>query len=385
MEKIVEVVQAQIKEVIVKEPQVHTQEVTKHVPIQTAELLMEVPQLQTKEVRETAKEVPQITVQEVVKEVPKVTTIDVQAKKPAATCNATPGFMRLIFLAALLGTPLGVVLGRPPGIQDCGFEHPVEVQHECIPQAILGTDILCQAISGRGKTAISELEGLQQIDAIDNEEKAVKVLVVCHTRELAYQIKCDKCLDKLGMRKDDQQIFIEMPEKKQVIMLSVTMTSETRALRKKFMQDPHEIRVDEESKLTLHGLPQYFVKLSDKEKNRKLNDLLDALEFNQVAICVKSVQVPIALDKFLVECDFPSIAFHPGPNQDERIARYKLGMRKDDQQTFIETPEKKQVMMLSATMTSETRVLCKKTYARSPRDPGWRRVEAYHAASNCAV
>ena len=30
-------------------------------------------------------------------------------------------------------------------IVDCGFEHPSEVQHECIPQAILGMDIVCQA------------------------------------------------------------------------------------------------------------------------------------------------------------------------------------------------------------------------------------------------
>jgi len=71
-------------------------------------------------------------------------------------------------------------------IVDCGFEHPSEVQHECIPQAILGTDILCQAKSGMGKTAVFVLACLQQLDASD---KAVKVLVICHTRELAYQIK----------------------------------------------------------------------------------------------------------------------------------------------------------------------------------------------------
>ena len=154
------------------------------------------------------------------------------------------------------------------------------MQHECIPQAILGTDILCQAKSGMGKTAVFVLACLQQIDA---SEKAVRVLVICHTRELAYQIKhefdrfskyfadintgvvyggvpiskdremlkeicphvligtpgrvlgllrekdlkldkisqfvldeCDKCLDKLDMRKDVQQIFIETPKKKQV-------------------------------------------------------------------------------------------------------------------------------------------------------------------------
>jgi hypothetical protein len=35
--------------------------------------------------------------------------------------------------------------------------------------------------------------------------------------------------------------------------------------------------------LTLHGLQQYYLKLEEKEKNRKLNDLLDNLEFNQVS------------------------------------------------------------------------------------------------------
>merc|ERR1712194_908631 len=135
--------------------------------------------------------------------------------------------------------------------------------------------------------------------------------------------ECDKCLDKLDMRKDIQQIFMETPKKKQVMMFSATMTTEVRGLCKKFMQDPHEIRVDEESKLTLHGLLQYYVKLDEKAKNRKLNDLLDALEFNQVVIFVKSVQRAMALDKLLQECSFPSLAIHSGLKQEERIEKYK--------------------------------------------------------------
>lgn len=45
--------------------------------------------------------------------------------------------------------------------------------------------------------------------------------------------------------------------------------------------------MDDETKLTLHGLQQYYVKLKDNEKNRKLFDLLDVLEFNQVG-CLSS-------------------------------------------------------------------------------------------------
>lgn len=54
-------------------------------------------------------------------------------------------------------------------IVDCGFEHPSEVQHECIPQAILGMDVLCQAKSGMGKTAVFVLATLQQIEPINGQ------------------------------------------------------------------------------------------------------------------------------------------------------------------------------------------------------------------------
>ena len=60
------------------------------------------------------------------------------------------------------------------------------VQQECIPQAILGMDVLCQAKSGMGKTAVFVLASLQQLEVVPGE---VSVLVLCHTRELAFQIK----------------------------------------------------------------------------------------------------------------------------------------------------------------------------------------------------
>lgn len=68
---------------------------------------------------------------------------------------------------------------------DSGFEHPSEVQHECIPQEILGMDVLCQAKFGMGKTTVFVLLTLQQIEPTEGQ---VSALVLCHTRELAYQI-----------------------------------------------------------------------------------------------------------------------------------------------------------------------------------------------------
>ena len=83
-----------------------------------------------------------------------------------------------------------------------------------------------------------------------------------------------------------------------------------------------EIYVDD-SKLTLHGLQQYYVKLAENEKNRKLNEMLDVLEFNQVVVFVKSVQRAIQLDKLLQECNFPSVAIHAQMKQQERIEMYQ--------------------------------------------------------------
>lgn len=43
------------------------------------------------------------------------------------------------------------------------------MQHECIPQATLGMDIVCQAKSGMGKTAVFVLATLQQLEPVDGE------------------------------------------------------------------------------------------------------------------------------------------------------------------------------------------------------------------------
>ncbi|CAJ0607352.1 unnamed protein product [Cylicocyclus nassatus] len=272
-------------------------------------------------------------------------------------------------------------------IIDCGFEHPSEVQHECIPQAILGMDIVCQAKSGMGKTAVFVLATLQQLEPVDGE---VSVLVMCHTRELAFQIskeyerfskylsaikvavffggmpikkdeellrtncphivvgtpgrtlalarsgklkldkikyfvldECDKMIGDADMRRDVQEIVKMTPQEKQVMMFSATLPKELRVVCKKFMQDPMEVYVDDEAKLTLHGLQQHYVKLKETEKNRKLLELLDLLEFNQVVIFVKSVQRCGALHQLLSEQNFPSIAIHRQMPQEERLARYQ--------------------------------------------------------------
>lgn len=59
-----------------------------------------------------------------------------------------------------------------------------------------------------------------------------------------------------------------------------------------------EVYVDDETKLTLHGLQQHYEKVRESEKNKKLFELLDVLEFNQV--CVYNYIFKVACFHFLM-------------------------------------------------------------------------------------
>jgi ATP-dependent RNA helicase UAP56/SUB2 len=94
------------------------------------------------------------------------------------------------------------------------------------------------------------------------------------------------------------------------MMFSATMSNDVRTICKKFMRNPFEIYIDNDTKLTLHGLQQYIVKLTEEQKIQKLFDLLDALLFNQVIIFVKSAKRAETLSKVLVQSNFPSVFIH---------------------------------------------------------------------------
>ncbi|CAF0893678.1 unnamed protein product [Rotaria sp. Silwood1] len=89
------------------------------------------------------------------------------------------------------------------------------------------------------------------------------------------------------------------------------------------MQDHMEIHIDNEIKLKLNGLHQHYVKLHKNQKNQKLIDLLGKLEFNQVAIFVKSVSRCTTLCKFLIEQGFPAIEIHREISKEKHLVRYK--------------------------------------------------------------
>lgn len=183
-------------------------------------------------------------------------------------------------------------------IVDCGFEHPSEVQHECIPQAILSMDVLCQAKSGMGKTAVFVLATLQQLEPVDGQ---VSVLVLAHTRELAFQIS--KEYERFSKYMNNVKIA--------VFFGGLPIKKDEEVLKKNC---PHIVV----------GTPGRIL----------------ALTKNSKTLVLKHVKHFI-----LDECD---------------KMLNELDMRRDVQEIFRMTPHEKQVMMFSATLSKEIRPVCKK-------------------------
>lgn len=172
------------------------------------------------------------------------------------------------------------------------------MQHEAIPQAILGTDVLCQAKSGMGKTAVFVLATLQQISTADDAPKPA-ALILCHTRELAYQI----CHEFERFRK-------YMPKVKVGVFYGGVPIQ---THRDKLKEAPHIVI----------GTPGRILALAN-EKNLKLGGVKHFI---------------------LDECD---------------KMLESLDMRADVQKIFKLTPHEKQVMMFSATLSDQIRPVCKK-------------------------
>ena len=175
------------------------------------------------------------------------------------------------------------------------------MQEEAIPEGLSGNDIVAQAKSGMGKTAVFVTVVLERIAAGDG----LQCVVLVHTRELAFQVKnefdrfkiylqpainvqciyggvpvadqekalaasppniivacpgrlkllitnkkvdlshlkifvideVDKVLEKADMRADVQEIFFKTPKTKQTMCFSATLPPEMKAVVMKFVRN----------------------------------------------------------------------------------------------------------------------------------------------------
>jgi len=84
-----------------------------------------------------------------------------------------------------LFTELGLSEPLLKAIDKLGFEQASPIQAEAIPLLMAGKDIVGQSQTGSGKTAAF---GIPAVEKVDPGRRAVQVLVLCPTRELAIQV-----------------------------------------------------------------------------------------------------------------------------------------------------------------------------------------------------
>ena len=229
------------------------------------------------------------------------------------------------------------------GIFEKGFEKPSPIQEEAIPLILAGKNVLARAKNGTGKTAAFIIPCLEKVDV---EKKAIQVLMMVPTRELALQTsaivkeiskhmeietmvttggtnlrddimrlystvhilvgtpgrvldlsqkgladikQCETLImdeaDKLLSPEFQvvlEQIIEMMPTKRQICLFSATFPATVKTFKQKHLKDAAIINLMDE--LTLRGITQYYVFLEEKQKVHCLNTLFSKLEINQSMI-----------------------------------------------------------------------------------------------------
>merc|ERR1712159_369605 len=103
----------------------------------------------------------------------------------------------------------------------------------------------------------------------------------------------------------------------------------------RFVRNPKMILLEAE-KLVLHGLKQYYVKLKEEEKTRKLVDLLDVLEFNQVVIFCSRTDRAVKLSEILNTNGFPAMCLVGKMQTEKRIDAY-TAFKKYEKRILVST------------------------------------------------
>lgn len=277
-------------------------------------------------------------------------------------------------------------------IRDANLEHPSAVQQQVIPKAMLGVDILCQAKSGTGKTVVFVLSALQRITGggghvqvlvIAHTKEMVAQIADEFRRFMAYtemrvemlfggtdvqgdverlRTPCDivvgtpgrvydmverGALDVSGLRIlviDEidsilssracrwtvQCIIYHTPVDKQTMLYTATLSEEAKRTCLLMLRKPFVLQVDEEKRLTLHGLEQGYINVAEEGKRDKLIQLIDSTpDISQCVVFCRDKRRVEALADHLQAKGVPTISITSDYGTSERMQRFTAFRRLD--------------------------------------------------------
>ncbi len=262
-------------------------------------------------------------------------------EQPAATTESAPK----VDPKQILFSSLGISDEMLQAVTDMGFTSPSPIQAEAIPPILAGRDVIGQAQTGTGKTAAFGIPALELIDVQDRSVQALilcptrelALQVADEIRKLAKhkrgvrieaiyggdsidrQIRslksgvhivigtpgrvmdhmerntlklgnvkmmildeADEMLD-MGFREDIESILEDMPEERQTILFSATMSKPIMQITQKFLQDPVLVKVVKKE-LTATNIEQVYFEVKPKAKVEVMCRLIDMYDLKLLLV-----------------------------------------------------------------------------------------------------
>jgi len=273
-------------------------------------------------------------------------------------------------------------------ISEMGFLEPTKVQTRAIPIILDKKDVIVMSKTGSGKTAVF---GIPMLDMISPGSKNPQGLILTPTRELSVQVEddlkliskylqhritsvygqhninteiqvlkkgvdiisgtpgrvydhlenrnfnpseikflvldeADRMLD-MGFLPQVVRIIKSLPKSRLTLLFSATIPVEVKRISREFMNNPEVIEISSET-MTVDTISQYYYRVTRKEKNGKL---LDLLNLEKPENCLIFCNTKIATDRvsiFLNRKGFSCFPLHGDIPQSKRmktIEKFKSG------------------------------------------------------------
>jgi ATP-dependent RNA helicase DeaD len=230
-------------------------------------------------------------------------------------------------------------------VTEMGFTKPSPIQAEAIPSLLEGRDVLGQAQTGTGKTAAFGIPALEKVDISDKRtqvlmlcptrelavqvteelrriakyKKGLKLETVYGGDSIERQIRslkigaqivvgtpgrvmdlierkalkldfvnyvvldeADEMLD-MGFREDIDTILESVPDERQTVLFSATMSKPIMAIAQKFQEDPVMIKITRKE-VTNENIEQTYFEVKQRAKIEVTCRLLDAYDLKQIII-----------------------------------------------------------------------------------------------------
>jgi len=272
---------------------------------------------------------------------------------------------------------------------EMGFEKPSPIQAQAIPHLLQGLDVIGQAQTGTGKTAAFGLPALELIDVTDKNtqvlilcptrelavqvtdelrrlakyKKGLKIETIYGGDSIERQIKAlrggvhivvgtpgrtmdmmerralklekvsymvldeaDEMLD-MGFREDIESILEEIPEERQTVLFSATMSKPIMAITQKFQNDPVLVKVTRKE-VTNENIEQVCFEVKQRAKAEVTCRLIDSYDLKQVIIFCNTKRKVDEITEDLMVRGYQAEGLHGDLRQAQRnnvMAKFRAG------------------------------------------------------------